>query len=441
MLQSWVFPERTKFVKSAIVVGTGAGGATVAKELQGTFDVTILEAGREFRPFTMDLQPVRRFKAMGMMFDEREIELLFPAMRIRKTRERMVLVRGIATGGTTTIATGNGLRMEQQLKEVGIDLSAEYAELEGEVPLSTEHQRRWRPATRKLFEMFNELGHNPKPTPKMGDHRKCIRCGRCVLGCQQGAKWDSRCFLDVALDRGARLIPRCKAEQVVFKGSNAVGVKARRGWGAEYYYADLIVLAAGGFGTPVILQNSGIECERTLFVDPVLCVAAEWKNCLQNKEIAMPFVVQKDGFIVSPYFDYLSYFFRKDWVNAPEDTLGLMIKIADTNLGSISSGTVEKVLTDRDSRRFQEGVDLCAEVLGQLGVDPSRIVLGTLNAGHPGGMLPLKGAGKTDFHSSSLPENLYVADATLLPQALGNPPIFTIMAMAKRVSRICKNLA
>ena len=60
-------------MKSAIVVGTGAGGATVAKELQGTFDVTILEAGREFRPFTMDLQPVRRFKAMGMMFDERVV--------------------------------------------------------------------------------------------------------------------------------------------------------------------------------------------------------------------------------------------------------------------------------------------------------------------------------------------------------------------------------
>ena len=29
--------------KRAIVVGSGAGGATVAKELQGAFDVTVLE--------------------------------------------------------------------------------------------------------------------------------------------------------------------------------------------------------------------------------------------------------------------------------------------------------------------------------------------------------------------------------------------------------------
>ena len=43
------------------------------------------------------------------------------------------------------------------------------------------------------------------------------------------------------------------------------------------------------------------------------------------------------------------------------------------------------------------------------------------------------------MHSERLPENLYVADATLLPKSLGNPPILTIIAMAKRVSKICKN--
>jgi choline dehydrogenase-like flavoprotein len=31
-----------------------------------------------------------------------------------------------------------------------------------------------------------------------------------------------------------------------------------------------------------------------------------------------------------------------------------------------------------------------------------------------------------------------VADASLFPVALGNPPILTIMAMAKRVARLCR---
>jgi choline dehydrogenase-like flavoprotein len=65
-------------------------------------------------------------------------------------------------------------------------------------------------------------------------------------------------------------------------------------------------------------------------------------------------------------------------------------------------------------------------------VKKDRIVLGTMNAGHPGGMLPLTTAQEVEtFHHARLPENLYVADATLFPRSLGNPPFLTIMAMAK----------
>ena len=61
--------------------------------------------------------------------------------------------------------------------------------------------------------------------------------------------------------------------------------------------------------------------------------------------------------------------------------------------------------------------------------------LGTLNAGHPGGMLPLTAAERDTLHHPDLPENLYVADATILPESMGNPPILTIMALAKRISK------
>jgi len=77
--------------------------------------------------------------------------------------------------------------------------------------------------------------------------------------------------------------------------------------------ADLVIVAAGGFNTPVILENSGIKTDKTLFVDPVLCVAVKYTDALQNKEISMPFAVQMDGYIISPYFDQLSFFFNKKW--------------------------------------------------------------------------------------------------------------------------------
>jgi choline dehydrogenase-like flavoprotein len=52
-------------------------------------------------------------------------------------------------------------------------------------------------------------------------------------------------------------------------------------------------------------------------------------------------------------------------------------------------------------------------------------------------MLPLTEDEADSFHHGRLPENLYVADATLIPESLGNPPILTIIAIAKRVSKIC----
>ena len=86
-------------MKRAIVVGTGAGGATAAKELQGAFDVTILEAGGPFRPFSVDLSFVEKVKGLGLLFDEREIRFLFPAMRIQKNSRRYGARKGNCIGG------------------------------------------------------------------------------------------------------------------------------------------------------------------------------------------------------------------------------------------------------------------------------------------------------------------------------------------------------
>jgi hypothetical protein len=158
---------------------------------------------------------------------------------------------------------------------------------------------------------------------------------------------------------------------------------------------------------------------------------------MQNKDISMPFVVQRDGFIISPYFDYLSFFFNRDWRFPADDTLGLMVKIADDPSGSVSGTRVEKVLTEQDTDRLNTGVDVCRDIFERLGVRRQDLILGTKNAGHPGGMLPLTRREAETFHNQSLPENLYIADATLFPTSPGNPPILTIMAMAKRVGSIC----
>lgn len=421
--------------KTAIVIGTGAGGATMASELQGRYQITILEAGKDFKPFGLSVRKLAGLRKSGMFFDERLIRLLLPNMLVEKT-EDMIMVRGIGVGGTTTLATGNAVRYDGSLKKLGINLDEQFDELYEELPVTTDHRENWTKSTRKMFALFEKMGLSPTVTPKLLNAQKCIGCGHCAIGCPTGAKWDTRQLVDDAVRRGAKLLTGCRVTDLEIKGGEVTAVHARVHGRKAVFHADLIILAAGGLGSPVILENSGISCEKRLFVDPVLCVAGPLAGLRQDRQLLMPFISQQNGYILSPYMDYLSFFFNKDWRYPMRDLASIMIKLADEEKGSIEGKKIDKSMTAADKEHMQEAVALSREILARMGVPAERQFLGTLNAGHPGGMLPLDLSQRDTLHSDRLPGNLYVADATILPESMGNPPILTIMALAKKMASL-----
>jgi choline dehydrogenase-like flavoprotein len=416
------------YMKKAIVIGSGAGGATAAKELQGKFQVTVLESGGQFSPLRINLSFLQKLRSTNLFFTEKMIQLIVQSYRISKTRDAMVLVHGAGIGGTTTVACGNALRTDEGLKRIGIDLDKEFEELEKEIPITIDHRHLWRKQTHELFSVCEKEGLNPFPVPKAGNYKKCRNCGQCTLGCQYGTKWDSSVFINEARAQGAQILRNCTVKKISYDKNRAAGVLTNRG----FIPADVVIVAAGGFNTPVILDDSGIKTDQKLFVDPVLCVAAQYKNAFQNKELPMPFAVQMKGYIISPYFDQLSFFFNKRWRFPGKDILSLMIKLSDSNEGNPK----DKRLTAEDKNTLENGIEQCRHLLSGLGIKPADTFLGTLNAGHPGGMLPLTKNEAASFHNPRLPDNVYVADASLFPASLGNPPMLTIMAMAKRISGI-----
>jgi choline dehydrogenase-like flavoprotein len=220
-------------MKKVIVIGSGAGGATIAKELQGKFNVTIIEEGMDFKPFAYNLEIFANLRKTGMLFDEKFIQIPFPVMRIRKTEDKMVLVNGVAFGGTTTISAGNARRVDDDLKKIGINLDREFLELYNEIPVKTDHQKKWSNASKTLFKICKSAGLDPVPTPKMGDYEKCTGCGMCVLGCTKNVKWDSRKFLKIASGNGSTVIKGCRALNLKFdlvqKKNKVTGVYAKSG--------------------------------------------------------------------------------------------------------------------------------------------------------------------------------------------------------------------
>lgn len=149
----------------------------------------------------------------------------------------------------------------------------------------------------------------------------------------------------------------------------------------------------------------------------------------------MPFVSEREGYILSPYFDWLSFYFNPAWRGKSGDIMSIMIKMADTMVRSYDGQHLDKPLGDADWEALVRAVDDVYGIYEALGVSREDTFYGTLNAGHPGGCYPLTRAEAQTLHHDTLPSGLYLADSTLFPRSMGNPPILTIMALAKKVAR------
>jgi len=342
----------------------------------------------------------------------------------------------MATGGSTILSCGNMVRAEHGLEEIGLNLTKEFDEIEELIGIETFPQQRWRPVTRKMYEAAEKLGLDPHPTPKSVNSLKCISCGLCELGCATGARWDSLRLLDDALARGAVLRTKSRVTRILVEKDCVKGVVIGSGASSKVIEGDLVVLAAGGTGTPQVLKASGLPAKDRLWVDIVLTVGGISKGANQLKEPPMVWYTQEEDYILSPYIDILSLWLHKPWRNVSiDDRVGLMVKLADEEQGAVyADGKVEKKTTPHDRERLNKAILQAKEVLKSAGVSGPYIE-GAHHGGHLGGTVPL---GKDDVSSmkpSWLPDGLWVADLSLAPRSQGLPTMLLTAALALRVAR------
>ena len=128
-----------------------------------------------------------------------------------------------------------------------------------------------------------------------------------------------------------------------------------------------MVLAAGGIGTPIILQKSGLEnAGNHLFLDLFANTYGILDDGHMEDEIGMATVIdelhESRGFILSPILDmFLDMFlylplFKKLHAFRRDGTIGLMTKIVDEDVGEVKSdGKLIKPVTENDRKKLDKG--------------------------------------------------------------------------------------
>ena len=393
-------------MKRVIIVGSGAGGATVARELAiKGFEVFLLEKG-------IRINIENAYKC----YDNLDIGV--------------ELLKTSCLGGTTLVSAGNAVRTcQKEFQKIGIKLEEELLEAEHELGVEKLPNSHLGEGTRKIMDAASSLGLNMEKMPKFINSEKCIPCGQCTMGCPQSAKWTTLNYLEEAENFDIQILNNIKVTGITSHNGKVTGVKSFK----RSFKADTVILSAGAIETPKLLIKAGLNAGNHLFVDTFVTVGGVLKDIQFNKEVSMYSLLKKQNYLLSPHYSTILADKLKPYGFNEEDIIGIMVKIKDDRSGMVREDKVIKENTSRDAGLLAEGSALAGAMLTEAGVDAKTLVSTSARGAHPGGTAAI---GETvDINLETDIKGLFIIDASVFPWAPGAPPILTIIALAKRLAK------
>jgi choline dehydrogenase-like flavoprotein len=456
---------RVRMRADVVVVGTGAGGAVVAKELaEGGASVVMVEEGELLRTAEFTARP--RDQTIHLYRDA--------AQTVTIGNTPVALPLGRAVGGTTIINSATCYRTPRALLDQWGLWSADeldpcFRRVE-RIYGVTQIPRDVAGRNAQLMELgAQRLGWSGEYLHRGA--RGCIGSGVCALGCPSGGKQHAgNTYVPRAWDAGAVTVTGARATKVV----PGRGVHARTTGGARLRIdAGLVVVACGTIGTPVLLHRSGVRppgLGANLSLHPASGVWAEFDEDV-DQSAGVPQAYGVDEFFAAEGI------MLEGWTGPP-DMLALSLPatgdehrrlvsawrrmgqsglmIADASRGHVRrlGGTpiISYNLTRDDTRRMVRAIALAAELelaagahtvhVPIRGADPVRTAAQAhaltasarhlpLTAFHP---LGTAAAGTVVDRDLMLTGGLMVADGSVVPSALGVNPQLTIMTLATRAA-------
>ena len=480
-------------VTDVCVIGSGAGGAVVAKELaEAGLSVAILEAGEHHNPSSFGT------------YEPEMLRRLFWDSGLRTTRDGAILIsQGRGVGGSTVHNLCYAVRPPQALLYNWRvpEIWSHFDQVEqtlGVRQMQETDVNQLNAIIRRGCEAMRWRG-------ELQRHNRgaCPTCGaRCLFGCpnskstqtestRTGKQSMAVTYIPLALAAGAKLYSNCTAEKIHVERRRAVGVSARLPSGRLHIQSKVVVLAAGAINSPQLWLKSGLpnanrRVGKNLHLHPAAFVGGVFNETIDG-HIGIPqsYYINEfldlrrspdSGYLLMPAFgsemivaSSLPGFGRshRGLMGRFRHIAALLVLLHDRTTGRVSinhkgAPNISYRLRRSDKQVMVEGATNAArllfaagateiimpytqhvpikteadlEIIRQRGIVPHDMMLAS---SHPQGTLQMgedrhKSVVKLSGESHAV-KGLFVSDASLFPTSIGVPPTLTIAALGKHVA-------
>lgn len=480
-----------------VVVGSGPGGAVVAKQVaEAGRDVVLLEEGE---PYGREQFVTDAGESMMRMLRE-------GGMRATRGNIFMPTMQAICLGGGSLINSAICVRspswvFDRWAEQFGTHvltrtmLDRHYDRVEQFLGVEMTPHAVLGERNLLFKRGCDALGYHSEPCPRNAPG--CKGSSECFTGCRNGAKTSTDVsYVPAAIQKGARVYTSARADKVLMQRRRAVGVQGKllRAYTREEFAtirveAKTVVLAAGCMATPVILQRSGLnqngQAGRHLQAHPGLATMAlfaepvrPWRGATQGyhschflEEGLKLEVLWSPPPIIATRFPGFGHEFKDQLATFDRAAPFDVIVDGSDSRGSVTARPfglepdIRFDLGQRDVEKLHRGLCLLCEISFAAGAEAvlpglygAQPVLRTpsdlkrLRAYRMRAQDPVI-AGNHVFGSTRMgadakravvdadgrvhqTENVFIADSGIMPASPAVNPMLTIMALADRMGEV-----
>ncbi len=481
--------NRTSYTAAAdvCIIGSGAGGAVVAKELaEAGASVILLEAGEPHEPSSFS------------RYEPDMLHRLFWDSGLRRTQDGAIIIsQGRGVGGSTVhnlcyaVSPPESLLQRWGMPELSSDVARVKQNL-SVTQIQESEVNRLNSVIRRGCKAMGWRGilqqHNRLPCPACS--------ARCLFGCPHSDSLSGKqsmavTYIPLALAAGARLYSNCIAEAIMVEKAKAVGVLAQLATGQLTVRSKAVVLAAGAINSPQLwlksrLPNANRQVGANLHLHPAIFVGGIFDEIIDGHlGIPQSYYINQfldlehhpdSGYLLMPAFGSpmivaasLPGFgqIHRQFMERYRHIAALLVLLHDKTTGRVTinrkgSPRITYRLDREDKNVLVDGAINAARLLLTAGATEilmpytQPVIIRTetdlrlirqrgivqndimLASSHPQGTLrigenPATSVVNLSGEAHSV-KNLFVADASLFPTSIGVPPTLTIAALANHVA-------